>query len=100
MLDLCIRNGEVINGQGTDAMRMDVGVKDGRIVALGDLEGIPAQKEIDAARKVVCPGFLDMHRHADAAIFRPNYGDCDLYQGITSIGNGNCGLSIAPLTMT
>lgn len=96
MLDLCIRNGEVINGQGTDAMRMDVGVKDGRIVALGDLEGIPAQKEIDAAGKVVCPGFLDMHRHADAAIFRPNYGDCDLYQGITSIGNGNCGLSIAP----
>ena len=96
MLDLCIRNGEVINGQGTDAMRMDVGVKDGRIVALGDLEGIPAQKEIDAARKVVCPGFLDMHRHADAAIFRPNYGDCDLYQGITSIGNGNCGLSLAP----
>ena len=96
MLDLCIRNGSVINGSGAPAMRMDVGVTDGRIVALGDLANIPAGREIDAAGKVVCPGFLDLHRHADAAIFRANYGLCDLFQGVTTIGNGNCGLSLVP----
>ena len=96
MLDLVIRNGSVYDGSGMPAMRMDVGVIDGRIVAMGALDGIPAVREIDAAGKAVCPGFLDMHRHADAAIFRTDYGDCDLFQGITTVGNGNCGLSLAP----
>ena len=96
MLDLCIRNGSVLNGTCSPAVRTDVGVMDGRIVAMGDLSDIPAGREIDAAGKTVCPGFLDMHRHADAAIFRSGYGDCDLFQGVTTIGNGNCGLSLAP----
>ncbi|MDO4853192.1 MAG: amidohydrolase family protein [Clostridia bacterium] len=96
MLDLCIRNGSVLDGRGKAAMRVDVGVMDGRIVALGDLKDIPAGLEINASGKTVCPGFLDLHRHADAAIFRKSYGDCDLFQGITSIGNGNCGLSLVP----
>ena len=73
MLDLCIRNGSVLNGTGSPAVRTDVGVKDGRIVAMGDLSDVPAGREIDAASKTVCPGFLDMHRHADAAIFRGGY---------------------------
>ena len=96
MLDLCIRNGSVLDGTGAPEMRMDIGVTDGRIVAAGDLRDVSAVSEIDAAGKIVCPGFLDMHRHADAAIFRKTYGDCDLFQGITSIGNGNCGLSLVP----
>ena len=96
MLDLCIRNGSVLDGRGVPAIRADVGVMNGRIVAFGDLRDIPAASDVDAAGRVVCPGFLDMHRHADAAIFREHYGDCDLFQGITSIGNGNCGLSLAP----
>lgn len=96
MLDLCIRNGLILDGSGASAMRMDLGIMDGRIVAMGDLSKIPAFKDLDAAGKTVCPGFLDMHRHADAAIFLDSYGDCDLYQGITTIGNGNCGLSLIP----
>ncbi|MBR3178039.1 MAG: amidohydrolase family protein [Clostridia bacterium] len=96
MLDLCIRNGSVLDGSGSPAMRMDLGILDGKIVAMGDLSKIPAVKDLNAAQKFVCPGFLDLHRHADAAIFRENYGDCDLFQGITSIGNGNCGLSLIP----
>lgn len=96
MLDLCVRNGSVLDGTGAPAVRADVGVKDGRIAAVGDLKDVSAAEEVDAAGKVVCPGFLDMHRHADAAIFRESYGDCDLFQGVTTIGNGNCGLSLAP----
>lgn len=97
MLELCIRNGRVLDGRGVPEMKADIGVMNGRIVAFGDLEQIPAARDIDAAGRIVCPGFLDMHRHADAAIFRKDYGMCDLAQGITSIGNGNCGLSLIPI---
>ena len=96
MFDIIILNGSVLDGSGRDARRLDVGVRDGKIAALGDLSQAAARRVIDAAGRVVCPGFLDLHRHADAALFRPGYGDCDLYQGITAIGNGNCGLSLAP----
>ena len=96
MFDIVIRNGDLLDGSGAEARRLDVGVKDGKIEALGDLGAAEAGEVIDAAGKTVCPGFLDLHRHADAALFREGYGDCDLYQGITTIGNGNCGLSLAP----
>ena len=96
MLDLIIAGGTVLDGTGAAPYVADVGVQSGRIVALGCLRDIPARERIDARGKAVSPGFLDLHRHADAAIFRPDYGDCDLFQGITTVGNGNCGLSIAP----
>ena len=96
MFDIVILNGRVLDGSGAAAQRLDVGVKDGKIAALGDLSSAEAGDRIDAAGKTVCPGFLDLHRHADAALFRPGYGACDLFQGITTIGNGNCGLSLAP----
>ena len=96
MFDIVILNGSVLDGSGATARRLDVGVKNGKIVALGSLEDAEAGEVIDAAGKTVCPGFLDLHRHADAALFREGYGDCDLFQGVTTIGNGNCGLSLAP----
>ena len=96
MFDIVILNGSVLDGSGAAARRLDVGVKNGKIVALGSLEDAEAGEVIDAAGKTVCPGFLDLHRHADAALFREGYGDCDLFQGVTTIGNGNCGLSLAP----
>ena len=96
MFDIIIRNGFVLDGTEAEAKRLDVGVRDGKIAALGQLEGAEAEEVIDAAGRIVCPGFLDLHRHADAALLRPGYGDCDLFQGITTIGNGNCGLSLAP----
>ena len=96
MLDCIIGGGTVYDGRGGTPHGMDVGVLNGRIAALGALSDTPAKERIDASGKAVCPGFLDLHRHADAAIFRDGYGDCDLFQGITTIGNGNCGLSIAP----
>jgi len=96
MFDIVILNGFVLDGSGRDAQRLDLGIRDGKIAALGDLQAAEANKVIDAGGRTVCPGFLDLHRHADGALFRPDYGDCDLFQGITTIGNGNCGLSLAP----
>lgn len=96
MFDIVIRNGNVLDGTGAAARRLDVGVLGGRIAALGDLGAAETRRVIDAGGKTVCPGFLDLHRHADAALLRPGYGVSDLMQGITTVGNGNCGLSLAP----
>ena len=96
MLDICVQNGWVDDGGGRGAARADVGVRNGKIAAVGNLADAPSRRVIDAGGRLVCPGFLDLHRHADAAIVRSDYGDGDLFQGITTVGNGNCGLSIAP----
>ena len=96
MLDTIIRNGTVIDGTGAPGFRADVAIQDGKIAAVGDLTGREARQEVDAAGLTVTPGFIDIHRHADAAAFRPGFGAAELCQGLTTIVNGNCGLSCAP----
>lgn len=75
---------------------MDIGIRDGTIAALGRLEHAEAAQVIDADGKTVTPGFLDIHRHADLAVFRPEFGELELRQGLTTVINGNCGMSAAP----
>ena len=96
MLDLIVRGGAVLDGSGAAARALDVGVRDGRIAALGRLDGAAAGTVIDAGGRVVTPGFLDIHRHADLAALRPDFGELELRQGLTTVVNGNCGMSAAP----
>ena len=96
MFDYLIKNGQLIDGTGSPARRADVGITDGKIAAIGDLSAAQAGTVIDAAGKTVTPGFIDIHRHADGAAFRPGFGEWELCQGLTTIVNGNCGLSITP----
>lgn len=63
--DLLIRNGRVFDGTGNPAMPADIGVRDGRIIAVGRLAGATAARVIDAAGKHIAPGFIDIHSHAD-----------------------------------
>ena len=97
MLDLLIRGGTVIDGTGKDPYGADVAVENGKIVEVGDLPGAHARRVISAAGKLVTPGFIDIHRHADLAAYRPGFGQIELRQGLTTIINGNCGLSAAPI---
>lgn len=97
MLDLLIRGGTVIDGTGKDPYAADVAVENGKIVEVGDLPGAHARRVISAAGKLVTPGFIDIHRHADLAAYRPGFGQIELRQGLTTIINGNCGLSAAPI---
>ena len=90
MFDILIRGGSVA------AFAADVALSGGRIAAVGDLRGASAAQVWDASGKTVTPGFIDIHRHADAALLRPGFGAAELCQGLTTIVNGNCGLSAAP----
>ena len=96
MFDILIRGGSVADGTGRPAFAADVAVSGGRIAAVGDLRGASAAQVWDASGKTVTPGFIDIHRHADAALLRPGFGAAELCQGLTTIVNGNCGLSAAP----
>ena len=66
--DLLITNGSVLNGEGTAAVRADVGIRDGRIVVIGDLRTAAAVRRIDASGLTVAPGFIDVHDHSDYTI--------------------------------
>ena len=63
--DLIVRGGRILDGTGNPWFRADIGVDDGRIVALGNLAGATADREIDATGRYVSPGFIDIHSHAD-----------------------------------
>ena len=73
MLDWLIRGAQVLDGTGADAFPADVGIKDGTIAAVGRLTDADAAHVLDAQSRTLTPGFLDIHRHTDAALFRPNF---------------------------
>jgi N-acyl-D-amino-acid deacylase len=100
MFDIIIKNGTVVDGSGKAGYQADVAVSKNKISKIGDLKQAKAKIEIDAAGKIVSPGFVDIHNHSDShwRIFLDPQLPSLLYQGITTIIGGNCGASIAPLT--
>ena len=98
MLNIKIINGTIIDGTGANAYRADVGIRKDQIVAIGDLKDIESQIVIDAAGKIVAPGFIDMHTHSDISMLLDNTADSMLRNGVTTNLCGNCGEGIAPIS--
>ena len=96
MFDVVIRNGLVIDGTGSPGQTADVAIRDGRIVAIGEVSD-NGNHEIDAEGLVVAPGFVDVHTHFDAQVFWDTTLSPSPLHGVTTVISGNCGFTIAPL---
>lgn len=95
--ELIIEGGDVIDGTGAPRRSAAVGVRDGRIAAIGELDATDAEKVVDATGKIVAPGFVDIHTHYDAQVFWDPSLSPSSFHGVTTIVGGNCGFSVAPL---
>ena len=93
-LDLIITNARIIDGSGAASSSGSVGVRDGRIAAVGRVSG-PAARTIDAAGHVLAPGFIDPHSHSDYALLTDGNAESKIRQGVTTevIGESS---SVAP----
>ena len=97
LFDYLIENARILDGSGSPAFTGDVALSGGAIAAVGNLRDAEARETIDAAGRYLTPGFIDIHRHGDAVMLEDGHGRAELAQGLTTILNGNCGLSLSPV---
>ena len=101
MFDLILENATVLDGTGKEAFTADVGIRGERIESIGNLKEAEAARRVDVSGKTVCPGFIDVHSHADLTFFREDHPRLLaplVEQGITTFVGGNCGMALAPIT--
>lgn len=95
-LDVIVADTTVIDGTGGPAFSADIGIRAGRIVAVGDVEA-PSSRKIDGSGLVTSPGFVDPHSHADIGLLE--YPLCEnlVMQGVTTVIGGHCGDTMGPV---
>ena len=93
--DIKIVGGDIVDGSGKLRFKGDIGIEDGKVVALGNAAGA-ARETIDAAGHVVAPGFVDIHTHYDAQVLWDPMLTISPWHGVTSVVVGNCGFGVAP----
>jgi N-acyl-D-amino-acid deacylase len=97
--DLVIRGALLIDGSGRPGYRGDLAIKDDRILAIGDLSKTQGSRELQANGLALTPGFVDTHTHDDRALLSDPLMQCKISQGVTTVITGNCGISLAPLSI-
>jgi N-acyl-D-amino-acid deacylase len=97
MFDLLLHGAVIFDGTGGDRHRGDVGLKDGRIAAVGRLDAADADAAIDLVGRAIAPGFIDVHTHDDRLLLADPSMAPKASQGVTTVIVGNCGVSLAPL---
>lgn len=96
-MDVIIRGGMIVDGTGSKPYKADIGMERDRIAAIGNLENIKARKIVDAAGLTVTPGFIDGHTHSELSLMKNRQHPNAVYQGISTIVTGQCGLGFAPM---
>lgn len=96
MYDYILKKGIIVTGDGSKPFEGEVAIEGGRIKKIGSSIQEAAKEVLDVCGNFITPGFIDIHRHADANVFLPSFGELEVRQGLTTIINGNCGLSIVP----
>jgi N-acyl-D-aspartate/D-glutamate deacylase len=92
-IDVLLSGGTIIDGTGGEPYEGSVAIVGGRIVDVGNFEGIAADKTVDCKGLVIAPGFIDLHNHSDSGILSEKNRSalCYLTQGCTTLVTGNCG---------
>jgi N-acyl-D-amino-acid deacylase len=98
VIDVLIKNGEIVDGTNSPRYQSDIAIMGENIVDIGIFEDTDAETIIDATDRIIAPGFIDIHSHADLSLMVAPEGESLIQQGITSVVGGQCGLSPAPLT--
>ena len=93
--DLIIRNGTIVDGTGAPRFSGDIAIRDGLIAAVGTVRG-EAAEEIDAAGRIVAPGWVDIHTHYDGQATWDTEMGPSSWHGVTTVLMGNCGVGFAP----
>jgi N-acyl-D-amino-acid deacylase len=94
--DFVIRDARIVDGTGSPWYRGDVGLRGGRIAAIGRLSGAAAGRKVDAAGRVLAPGFVDAHVHGDAVMLGVPAMEAAVRQGVTTFVIGQDGIGLAP----
>lgn len=89
--DLLIRNGEIVDGSGAPSRSADLGIRAGRIAAIGDLAEASARRTLDATGLAVAPGFIDIHNHSDDTLIEEPECHSMVRQGVTTMVLGEGG---------
>src|SRR5260221_11292806 len=96
--DLLFRGATLVDGTGAAPRAGGLGVRDGRIAALGEVPvAAAAQRVVGASGLVLAPGFVDIHTHSDVSLLRDPAGESKALQGVTTEVVGNCGFSAFPV---
>ena len=95
--DTIIEGGYLVDGTGSPGTYTDIAILDGKIAAIGNLDGCDAKNRIDATGKIVAPSHITQHSHYDAALFWDPYCSNSGENGVTTVVNANCGFGFAPV---
>lgn len=94
--NVLIKNASVVDGSGRAHYKASIGIKDSKVVAIGQVSG-DAATEIDASGLTAVPGFIDSHSHGDMELLFFPKCESYLFQGVTTMVAGQCGMSPAPI---
>ncbi|TFG11677.1 MAG: D-aminoacylase [Promethearchaeota archaeon] len=97
---ILIKNGTIIDGTGSSRYKADILINGDRIEKMAPSLDIEGAKIIEATNKIVSPGFIDMHNHADLTILKVNKVEAYVMQGCTTLVVGMCGIGLAPANDT